>query len=403
MTKKNKLSAFDMAIQNLKARKNRTLLMATFVVIMTATFFFSTYLTENLNSRIEKTTNRLGADIIVTASGAESGLSKSLFSGTPCTIWFDNDSMDAIAQIDGIKTVSPQLYIGTLPASCCDSSSQIVAIDPETDFLVNSWGAQTGCIDLKYGEVIIGQSILSNEGEKIRFYNCEFNVIKKLDKTGMGYDNSVFMTYETAKILQSSPEARDNVSVDNIEGSASMLLIKLEPDADKLKVRKSILAADTGKYRIFSTEEMMGELSRQVQQLSGYGTLLTTILILTTSLALICIFIININERKEEFGIMCALGAGKKRISEIVLSEALLITVIGGLAGITLSIGLMSSFKDALMLALNVPGFDISLPRMLLLGLYGILISASIGIIAAVISVIRISNGESYRLIREGK
>mgnify|MGYP000444120676 FL=1 len=60
-----KLSALNMAVQNLKAKKSRTLFMMFFVVLMAATVFFSTILMENMRQGIKSTTERAGADIIV--------------------------------------------------------------------------------------------------------------------------------------------------------------------------------------------------------------------------------------------------------------------------------------------------------------------------------------------------
>ena len=88
MAKDKKLSIPAMAVQNLKARKFRTAFMMFFVILMSATVFFSTLLMNNLKQGIENTTERMGADIIVVPKEGTENIRESLFSGKPCTVLF---------------------------------------------------------------------------------------------------------------------------------------------------------------------------------------------------------------------------------------------------------------------------------------------------------------------------
>ena len=78
----------------------------------------------------------------------------------------------------------------------------------------------------------------------------------------------------------------------------------------------------------------MSSVSEQIGQLSGYGTLLTILTVIAAALALICIFVITMNERKSEFGILISIGAKPRQLSAIVYFEALIIGVVGAIAGV---------------------------------------------------------------------
>lgn len=82
----------------------------------------------------------------------------------------------------------------------------------------------------------------------------------------------------------------------------------------------------------------------QVKKLSGYGNILTYISILSAALALISIFVITINERKYEFGVLYALGAKKSHMRNIILAEALMISGAGGILGVLAAYGLTAAF-----------------------------------------------------------
>ena len=89
MRNQKKLTTFTIAVKNLKAQNFRTWLMLTFVFLMSATLFFSTFVTKNLEMRISKVDGRMGADMIVVSDRTANDISESLFSGNPSTVWFN--------------------------------------------------------------------------------------------------------------------------------------------------------------------------------------------------------------------------------------------------------------------------------------------------------------------------
>ena len=93
MKKDKKLSALNMAVQNLKSKKFRTIFMMFFVMLMSATVFFSTILMKNLKQGIKSTTERAGADIIVVPNEGTEDIRDSLFAGTPCSVFFDKSEL----------------------------------------------------------------------------------------------------------------------------------------------------------------------------------------------------------------------------------------------------------------------------------------------------------------------
>ena len=149
MKKNKKLNALGMALQNLKAKKSRTVFMMFFVILMSATVFFSTVLMNNLRQGIKSTTERAGADVIVIPDEGTEDIRDSLFAGTPCSLFFGREWKGYVEKVSGVERVSEQLYVGTLSASCCDLPVQMIAFDPETDFVVQPWLKNQNAVDLK--------------------------------------------------------------------------------------------------------------------------------------------------------------------------------------------------------------------------------------------------------------
>ena len=152
MKKDKKISIPMMAVKNLQAKKFRTGFMIFFVILMSATVFFSTILINNLKLGIKNTTERMGADMIVVPKKGTENVRESLFAGTPCTVFFNRAWEDAVRNIDGVERVSAQMYVATLSASCCDIPVQIIAFDPETDFVIQPWLQEQKKVNLKKGK-----------------------------------------------------------------------------------------------------------------------------------------------------------------------------------------------------------------------------------------------------------
>ena len=397
-----------MAVQNLKSKKFRTIFMMFFVMLMSATVFFSTILMKNLKQGIKSTTERAGADIIVVPNEGTEDIRDSLFAGTPCSVFFDKSWKEAVGKVEGVERVSSQLYVGTLSTSCCDLPVQMIAFDPKTDFVVQPWLKDQNVVKLKKGQVLVGDRVEAEPGEKIQFYSTEFEVAGKLEKTGMGYDGSVFMTFDTLYELKNSKTARSTLPMEDIENKVSMLMVDIDDDiedVDLIHLRLDIAQCGPKGEKMYAgtTDELLSGISDQVKQLSGYGNVLIYISLISTALALISIFVLTINERKYEFGVLYALGAKKSQMRNIILSEALIISGIGGVTGTFLTYGIVAAFKDVISIKLDVPYLDVSMVQTMPIAGICIAIALGTGIVAAVCSVYQIGKGEVYRLLRENE
>ena len=408
MKKDKKISIPMMAVKNLQAKKFRTGFMIFFVILMSATVFFSTILMNNLELGIKNTTERMGADMIVVPKKGTENVRESLFAGTPCTVFFDRVWEDAVRNVDGVERVSAQMYVATLSASCCDLPVQIIAFDPETDFVIQPWLQNQKKVNFKKGEVLVGNKVQAEVGQSMKLYETYFNVSGKLEKTGMGYDSSVFMTFDTLYELKDSEIAQKNLPTENLEHMASMLMVDLEDGiqgVDRANVRIAIRDAHATDEEMYACtgDELMGGISSQVKKLSAYGNILTYISLISTALALISIFVLTINERIYEFGVLYALGAKKSQMTKLILSEALIISGVGGIMGIVIAYALVVTFKNVISVKLDVPYLDVSMSQVMPVAAVCIIIALITGMIAAICSAYRISKDEVYRLLRENE
>lgn len=405
LNRRKPLGILGISLQNLKHQYMRSLFMIFFILLLSSSFFLSSLLMESMEKGIILAKQRMGADMIVVPKEYTKELHETMFTGNPCTIYFNREWVEKISGLEGVKKVSPQLYLATLGAGCCDVVSQLIAYDPNTDFVVRPWLDRTKQnLVLRTGEVVIGSSLIPKPGDNINFYNTQFKVVAKMEETGMTYDNSVFINYDTAKMLLDSPEARSNLKLDNFDNLISMVLVNGKDNItpDQLNRNFSYKFYDDPISAV-TANSLVSDVSQNIRKFSSYSRLLISFLLIMTIMSLICIFTITINERKREFGILCSIGATRKQMVLIIVLEALLISILGGTIGIAFSWSIMFLFEDLIRLRMGVPYMDVNIMTCIPIAVKCLLISILTGLVSSAFSVYKISHENPYELIRENE
>ncbi|MGO5066083.1 hypothetical protein FDF31_02900 [Clostridium sporogenes] len=233
------LNAFHMAIKNLEYRKFRSIAMIFFIILLSASLFISSLIISNIQIGMNKAVERMGADIIVIPDGYKGELKTAMFTGEACTIYFDGNWANKLSPVEGVKKASPQLYLATMTDSlCCVGGNQLVAYDEDTDFIVKSWLHEDG--KLKKGEVIVGNDLIVGQNGMLKYFNYPLKVKNKMERTNMSYDTCVFMSFETAKELVQTKEAKGYLKFDNYDNLSSMVMVDVEDGYDIEQVKKNI-------------------------------------------------------------------------------------------------------------------------------------------------------------------
>lgn len=391
------------AIKNLNRRPVRTWCMIFFTFILSCSLFFTTVLVDSMKNGLEKTVNRLGADIIVVPKEYERNMADSLFLGELCSFSFDKSWINPISEIDGIREITPQLYMKSLAAGCCSAETQLIAFDPQTDFIVSAWLSENNIKMPKFGEVIIGHLISPENPGEIRFFDRTYKVIGKLDRTGSNYDTCVFMTYETAKDIMGSErwyEAfYENPDAENL---VSSLLIRTEEGADAKQIARSInysLAKDSP-IAAYTANGIMADAMKNVNNMTGYSTVLIGLIFILVVVALFSIFTITINERTREFGIYSALGTPARKLSGIVLTEGLLIGLAGGLIGAVFAAAGTVIFGNTIVVLMEIPELNVNPFFLTVLGLKCIVLALVVSALSSLYSAWKVSRVSLDGLIK---
>ena len=387
------------ARRNIKSRIYRSLLMTLFVFVLSVSLFTCTVLLGSMKHGLESTSERLGADIVVVPEEYFSSIEDALFLGKPCTVYFDKEWTQWLGEIEGVESASSQLFLATLNSDCCESEAQLIAFDGENDFVVTPW-LNTGTT-LAADEAAVGCDIGLKKGDSVTYYGAEFTVAEVLDKSGMGYDDSVFISYEGAGRLIGSESAKNFLTVQNND-FISMVNLKVRDGYSAEDVSRAIANLYDG-IAVYTAGKLLENAEESVKSFTSYSGVLSAVLIVLSVLAIMSIFSITVNERKREFGVFLLFGTKKEQLIRIILLEAAIITAVGFTAGILTSGVCLLLFRNFIALRLQMPYLEVGAIETLGIVLQCAAITFSAGILSTIYSVVKITKTSCADLLEEGE
>ena len=320
------------AWQSLWRNRFCSLMFICLVGIASVCLFGVGFMNENLTSGIGQVKGQIGADLVAVPSAYHEDAKNALFAGNACTILFQEDPQQLLRQTEGIAQVSPQLYMKTLAFSCCGTAGiQIIAFDPETDFTVRKWTHGVPVEKLAADEMIVGASCGLKQGTSMNIYGRSFQVAEVLEESGMGYDQSIFISYDAADEITASPEYAAYFG--ERSGLSSMLLIAAEKDAD-IEALSRTLSGEFRDVSLYSTDALVAELKKQADYFRVSGFLMDGFVIALAVIALFSLITVSFYQRKQRVGSLLSIGITRSRIVRIFFLEYLYLTLIGTGAGI---------------------------------------------------------------------
>jgi len=129
-------------------------------------------------------------------------------------------------------------------------------------------------------------------------------------------------------------------------------------------------------FSVVTQDEMLGTLDRILNVLTMSVAALGSISLLVGGVGILTIMTTAVRERVSEIGLLRAIGATERQILLLFLGESILLSLLGGLAGIAVMILIVVGVSMAL------PGLPLS-PQPLYI-MIALLVSGVIGLVAGV-------------------
>jgi putative ABC transport system permease protein len=375
------------------------------VAVLSFVLFGGSILAYGLAKGADNLSKRLGADIMIVPSGYESAVTGILLRSEPSAFYIDSEWLEKISSVDGVASASPQLFVSSLSAGCCSVAVQLVGFDPKTDFIIGPW-IGTSLQGSVYGtNIVVGNAINAEVGGKLKFFEREYTVAARLDRTGMGFDASVFMTIDAARQAAGDYVRLGGQFPARADSISSIFLRVLEGYAveDVMKnIQKKYGYGGSG-IALVPTRRFVDNVASGLNALIFFIVALESIIWIMAALVLAIVFSLTVGERKKEFGIMRSIGATKTKLTALILVESSIISFYGGVIG-TFFAGLtMLPFRIYIGSVLKMPYVQAPVYMLVLICSASLLLSFAVGPAASLIPSIKAGRSDAYSVIRWGE
>lgn len=397
------LGLLQISTQNLRRRLFRTLAVAACFGLITGTLFSESLISGGVQRSLQVGINRLGADLLVVPFGEDIPIQTSLLGGEPTSFTMNRSVQKQIAAIPGVDRTSVQLFIASLQkASCCSGFFQLIAFEPETDFTITPWLKKALNRPLRSDEIIVGSKIFTPVGDELSFYGHKFVVAGRLESTGLGLDAAVFLSIDTAYVMAAESKTKAEHPLEIGPDQISAVLVKVSsdtfPDVVGSRVKRTIegVSVVISAQLVKSVEKQLSTLMKSMMLVTGAFWAASTLLVGT-------IFSMTTNERRREIGLLRAMGATGTFISKMVLTEATLLTLLGGIFGVIGGGVAMFSFSLLISTALDVPYLWPTLAQVAQMVATSIIVAILTGLLASLFPAIVGGRMEPLNAIRSGE
>ena len=340
--------AIRMALRSLKANIFRTILTLLGIVIGVASVVAMLAIGEGARQDIVDRISQIGTNRLTLQPARISGQRRSM----PSTLTLED--AEAISEdLPNILGTLPQLQGNyTIRYQRQDYSTTVTAI---TDNMpeVNNWPLARGVFFTKedstnYTPVAVLGSTVASEifpngedplGEYILISNIPFQVIGVLtSKGGSGgfgggdQDDVVFVPFKTGALRLMGQSYANNISV-------------FVDDIDQIEqTEKNLIEYMTARhgsedFRIFNSAELLETVSASQDTFTILLGSVAAISLLVGGIGVMNIMLVSVTERTREIGIRMATGARQSDIMSQFLSEAIVVSGIGGIIGVLTGIG----------------------------------------------------------------
>lgn len=399
------LSIHRLSLLNLRRKPFRTAALMSIVALLAFVLFGGSIMTMSMENGIAGLEARLGADIVVVPEGYDKDLEGVMIQGEPTYFFMDKEVLEQVRSCEGVELASAQFYLASINAECCGSSVPIIGFDPETDFTVMPWITEQYSKGLNYGEIIVGDDILAEDDGTVLFFDRNYKIAARLERTGTGADVSCYTTMDTIETLYADAKEKGAYFMEGVtyENSISSVLVKIKEGYSLTQVTGQIRKATEGKVEIVATQNMINSVGGSLGGVLSYLYVIAIVFWVMAVVLLSIVFSVTANERKKEFALFRILGATRKRLSSLILTEAFYVSLFGSLIGIVLAVLVVFPFSTYIGDRMGIPYLQPEMGKILLVLIGSLILSAIVGPLASSHSAKKISQAETYHTMREGE
>ncbi len=349
-------STLKISFRALRVNKMRSMLTSLGIIIGVAAVIIMLAVGSGASKRISDQMATMGSNLLMVMSGSTTSGGLRMGSGSQSTLTV-KDAESILKEIPSVLDVAPTVQgTGQVIYGNQNWSTQITGTTPSMLY-IRDWTLAYGRVfteeDVKNSTkvCILGQTIVSNLfgdlnplGKTIRIKGVPFIVIGVLESKGQ----SAIGQDQDDTIIIPLTTAQKKLFGNQIPGMVRVIIVKARSNEDLftaqdeitalLRERHHIGAKQDDDFTVRNLTQMMESAKQSSDTMAFLLGSIASVSLLVGGIGIMNIMLVSVTERTKEIGIRTAIGANKWDIRLQFLIEALMLSLIGGIAGILIGV-----------------------------------------------------------------
>ena len=347
------------ALRGIFSNKLRSFLTVLGVVIGIAAVIALSSVGKGSSRMIENQIGNMGANLLTVRAGSSSSGFVMGAAGSGQTLTYEDAlAISSSSEVTTIKAVAPVASTNAQVVATGENvRASIMGVTPEYKEVRTKTVAEGSFItqdnvDSKTLVCVLGSSVAETLfpdtdpiGQTVKISNLRFTVVGVMESEEgmMGGDDSVYVPISVVmyRLNPNRTSSGDHI-VSNIylEGvSTKKNDLAISQVSSLLRERHNLTETDDDDFSISSQKDIKDTLTETSNTLTKLLTVTAAVALLVAAIGIMNIMLVSVTERTREIGIRKAVGAKRRNILLQFLLEASSISVIGGLIGIGVGIG----------------------------------------------------------------
>ncbi len=397
---------FNLIIENYLRNPFRSFGLSLLIALLASVLLVGGLLSLSLSKGLNRLSSRLGADVIVIPQGSEINDQSVLLQGDSKYAYLPQGSLEFIRSLSGVEVATPQYYLTTLSASCCDQKVSIIGFDTESDFVIQPWIREVLTDKLPKGSIVVGSEIRTGEKKTLKIFDREFPVAATLEPVGNKLDQAIFVDETTLADIRGAAEAKgivflkDEKSLNGEIAAYSSVLVKLKQGADVERLSREIHSRYDG-VQFRTRKDLFSGLQKSARLLQTIVWIIVVFFLIMATAAIVISFSLSTRERRHEYALLRIVGITQKRLRNLVLDEALLVSAVGTYLGLLFASVVFFTFKIWIGEHVGVPFIVPAAAEIAAVYAAVILLLHSVGPVAVFGVANKVSQVDAYAALRE--
>ena len=352
--------SFKMAVKAIAGNKMRSFLTILGVVIGVVAIVVLVSIGQGANSSVVESIEGMGTNLITANINARRM--------NP----IDLDSLNELAQNEAISYVAPISSVsGTVKAGTTTYDDGVVQGTTPGYESIRDWTVAEGRflqqpdIDNRSFVAVIGSEAATEMygtthavGETFSLNGYTLTVVGVLEAVGSSAsgsnDNQILIPFTLAQRLSN----QTSISSFYVSAASSAQVEQAQAAVESYleKAFENYNTRSFGtQYSVFNQTEMLSTLSETTNTLTLMLGGIAAISLLVGGIGIMNIMLVSVSERTREIGIRKAIGAARGNILMQFLIESLVVSLMGGLLGLAISVVAVKALAPVLQMTLTIP------------------------------------------------